>query len=206
MAKWVKTAAIVVIVAGYPFIGTYLIRNGWGKIVLALFAATTLWRGLRAHEPVFRNACIIAAAFLLAGAGIDEAYSVRLIPAFVYLSLAALFGHTLWSPPSLCERLVRLQYPEFKPGIAEYLRQLTWVWFGFFLANTLICALLPVVAAAWVWEWYTGLVVYVLMMVLAIGEYLYRPKRFPGLDIPAPSETIKVMIRQGHKVFGGRAE
>jgi uncharacterized membrane protein len=117
------------------------------------------------------------------------------------LSLAFLFGHTLWHPPSLCERLVRLQYPEFKPGIAEYLRQVTWAWAIFFAANTVICALLPVFADDWAWTFYTGVVVYVLMAFLVVGEYFYRLRRFPDLEIPPLMETLRVMMRQGHRVF-----
>ena len=150
MKSQIKTVAIVVAAAAYPFLGPYLIRNGWGGLVLVLFAALTLWRGLKAAHADFRLGCILGAALLLVGAYFSEAYTVRLIPAFVYLSLAFLFGHTLWHPPSLCERLVRLQYPEFKPGMAEYLRQVTWVWAGFFAANVIICTLLPLLAQPWV--------------------------------------------------------
>jgi uncharacterized membrane protein len=201
VTKRIKTVAIVVVAAAYPFLGTYFIRNGWGDFVLVLFAALTLWRGLRARRADIRFVCILGAALLLAGAYFGEASTVRLIPAFVYLSLAFLFGHTLWHPPSLCERLVRLQYPEFKPGIAEYLRQVTWVWAGFFAVNTVICALLPVFADDWVWTLYTGVVVYVLMAFLAVGEYFYRLRLFPDLEIPPLMETLRVMMRQGHRVF-----
>lgn len=201
MKSQIKTVAIVVAAAAYPFLGPYLIRNGWGGLVLVLFAALTLWRGLKAAHANFRLGCILGAALLLVGAYFSEAYTVRLIPAFVYLSLAFLFGHTLWHPPSLCERLVRLQYPEFKPGIAEYLRQVTWVWAGFFAANVIICTLLPLLAQPWVWTLYTGVVVYGLMAFLAIGEYFYRPRRFPDLAIPPLMETMKIMLRQGHGVF-----
>jgi uncharacterized membrane protein len=178
-----------------------LIRNGWGGFVLVLFAALTLWRGMRARRADIRFGCILVAALLLAGAYFGEAYTVRLIPAFVHLSLAFLFGHTLWHPHSLCERLVRLQYPEFKPGIAEYLRQVTWAWAIFFAANTVICALLPVFADDWAWTFYTGVVVYVLMAFLVVGEYFYRLRRFPDLEIPPLMETLRVMMRQGHRVF-----
>lgn len=201
MAKRLKTLVIVVFAAAYPFLGAYLIRNGWGGPLLTLLAALTLWRGLCAKQTVFRIAYLLGAALLLAGAYFAGAYAIRLIPAFVYLSLAALFGFTLWHPPSLCERLVRLQFAEFKQGIAEYLRQLTWVWTGFFAANVIICALLPIIAEDWVWTVYTGILVYVLMAVLVFAEYIYRPIRFPGLGIPPAMETMKIIMRQGHLVF-----
>ncbi len=203
MTNGVKTFAIIAVAAAYPFIGSYLICNGWGRLALVFFAALTLWRGLSVKEAQasFRSACLLGVALLLAGAYFGEAYTVRLIPAFVYCSLALLFGHTLWHPPSLCERLVRLQYPKFKPGIARYLRQVTWLWACFFAANTVISALMPLFAPSWVWTFYTGVVVYVLMALLVLGEYAYRPRRFPELAMPPLLETVKVMMRQWHRVF-----
>lgn len=171
--------------------------------MLLLFAALNLWRALQASHPAFRRVHGLLALALLAGAYFAEAFAVRLVPAFVHLSLAALFAHTLLHPPSLCERLVRLQFPEFKPGIAEYLRQLTGIWTAFFALNVVVCSLLPVFADERIWELYTGVVVYLLMALLAIGEFLYRPRRFPGLGIPPLLETLKVMVRQGHQVFKG---
>ncbi len=201
MTSRVKTFVIVLVAIAYPFLGSYLIRNGWGGWVLLIFAALTLSRGLRTTQAGFRSACILGATLLSVGAYFSAAYAVRLIPAFVYLSLAILFGYTLWHPPSLCERLVRLQFPEFKPGITEYLCQVTWVWAGFFAANVLICALLPMFAQDWVWTLYTGVLVYVLMALLVLGEYIYRPRRFPELEMPPALETMKIMMQQGHRIF-----
>ncbi|MBS1212516.1 MAG: hypothetical protein H6R26_1133 [Proteobacteria bacterium] len=201
MAKRIRTIVIVLLVVGYPFLSAYLVRNGWAMAVLLLFAGLSAWRGIKATRTAFRHGYALLVVLLLTGAFLAEDYTVQLIPAFVYLSLAALFGHTLASPPSLCERLVRLQFPEFKPGIAEYLRQLTWVWTGFFVANAVICALLPAIAGEQAWMFYTGVVVYVLMAILATGEYFYRPVRFPDLDIPSPLATFKAIMGQAPQVF-----
>jgi uncharacterized membrane protein len=196
-----RAGGIVCLVIAYPFLSAYLVRNGWSATVLVFFAAITLWRALQADNPSVRLAYGLLVAFLLAGAVFAKAYAVRLIPVFVYLGLTTLFGYTLRHPPALIERMVRLQFPEFKPGISEYLRQLTWVWTAFFAANAVICAILAVVADERVWMFYTGVVVYVLMAALAIGEYFYRPRRFPGLEVPPILDSIKVMARHGHTVF-----
>ena len=169
--------------------------------VLLIFAGLSAWRGVKAKEPAFRLGYSLLVVLLLVGAYWAEDYTARLIPSVVYVSLAALFGYTLQAPPSLCERLVRLQFPEFKPGIAEYLRQLTWVWTAFFVANAVICALLPVIAGERAWVLYTGVVVYVLMALLVTGEYLYRPRRFPDLEIPSPLATFKAIMAQAPRIF-----
>lgn len=168
-----------------------------------MFAALTFWRGLQFKKPLWRLSAFLLVSVLLTGAYFANAYFIWLIPSFVYLWLAALFGHTLSSPPSLCERLVRLQFPDFKPGIAEYLREVTWVWTAFFAVNVLICGLLPVVAGQKAWALYTGLIVYLLMGLLGVAEWFYRQKRFPDLEIPPAMETFKIMALQGHKVFKG---
>lgn len=201
MAHRFKITVIVAAVAAYPFLDNALIHQGWGWLALLLFAALNVWRAVRAGKPAWRLAHGVLAAVLVLGAVVADALATRLIPAFVYLSLAVLFGHTLRYPPSLIERMVRLQFPEFKPGIAEYLRQLTWVWTGFFAVNVAICIGLALFAGERVWTIYTGLVVYLSMAVLAVGEYLYRPRKFPDLDIPPPMDSLKVMLRDGHKVF-----
>ncbi len=172
-----------------------------GATVLALFAALTLWRALRADKPPARLGYGLLAAFLLTGTVFAKAYAVRLIPVFVYVGLTSLFGYTLRHSPPLIERMVRLQFPEFKPGISEYLRQLTWVWTAFFAVNVVICTILAVGADERVWMFYTGVVVYLLMAALAIGEHFYRLRHFPGLEVPPLLDSIKVMARHGHKVF-----
>lgn len=201
MPPRVKIPLIVLAVLAYPFLGAYLVRQGWAPWALALFAALTAFRAARADAWLTRLGHGLAAVLCLLGALFAEDIATRLIPALAYLSVALLFGHTLRHPPSLLERMVRLQFPEFKPGIAEYLRQLTWLWTGFFVASAAICAILAALPDSRAWTAFTGLAVYVLMGVLGIGEYFYRPRRFPGLDMPSPVESFKVLARDGHKVF-----
>jgi uncharacterized membrane protein len=196
-----KAIAVAVLLLSYPFLSAYLAQRGFASLELLVFAALTAWRGVNSKTLALRTASLLLAALLLTGAYFANTYFIWLIPSFAYLWLTALFGHTLWQPPSLLERMVRLQFPEFVPGIAEYLRELTWVWTLFFAANVVICALLPFLAGQQVWAIYTGVVTYVLMGLLGTGEWFYRHRRFPNLDIPPPMETFKFFAMNGHKVF-----
>lgn len=200
----VKAMAIAFLFLSYPFLSNYLAGLGFASLELIVFAALTLWRAFGADSRAFRIGGAVLALVLLVGAYFANTYFVWLVPSFAYLWLAVLFGHTLWSPPSLIERLVRLQFPEFVPGIAEYLRQLTLIWTLFFAVNVVVCGLLPLLAGQQVWALYTGVVVYLLMGLLGTGEWFYRHRRFPDLEIPPPLETFKVIAANGHKVFGGR--
>ena len=201
MGNTVKATGITALFLTYPFLSAYLSSHGFSGFILSLFATLLIWRGVRIKKTILRISLISFAILLLVGTYFANTYFVWLIPSFVYLWLTLLFGYTLRSPPSLCERLVRLQFPEFKPSIAEYLREVTWVWTLFFALNIPVCALLPLLAGQQVWTLYTGLLVYLLMGLLMIGEWLCRHRRFPDLDIPPMMETIKFFALHGHKVF-----
>lgn len=201
MLKALKAIGITALVIGYPFLSAYLARHGFAGSILLLFAGLTLWRGFKLRAWRWRALAALLALALVASAYFANHYLVWLLPSFVYLWLAGVFGYTLWAPPSLCERLVRLQFPEFEPGIAEYLREVTWVWMLFFALNVPVCALLPFLAGQAAWTLYTGVLVYALMSLLAIGEWFYRRRRFPDLEIPPMMETIQVFAQHGHKAF-----
>jgi len=203
MGQVIKPILIACILIAYPFLSAYLAGLGFASFELMVFAVLTLWRGITATGTVARLGSFILALVLLAGAYFANAYFIWLVPSFAYLWLAVLFGHTLWSPPSFCERLVRLQFPDLVPGIAEYCRELTWVWTLFFAVNIVICALLPAIAGQTAWALYTGVVVYGLMGLLGTGEWFYRHRRFPDLEIPPALETFKCIAMNGHKVFKG---
>lgn len=203
MLKLSKAISIAFLVMAFPFFSAYLVRQGFASLELLVFAALTIWRGLKTELPILRIGSLLLGVLLLLGAFFSGAYFIWLVPSFAYLWLTALFGHTLWMPPSLCERLVRLLYPVFLPGIAEYLRQLTWIWTLFFAVNVVICALLPAIAGQTAWAIYTGGLVYVLMAMLAIGEWFYRHRRFPDMEIPPAKETLKYFVKHGHEAFKG---
>ncbi|MDP1774712.1 MAG: hypothetical protein Q8L15_20790 [Methylobacter sp.] len=203
MGTIIKAVSIAFILIAYPFLSSYLAGLGFANLELLVFAALTLWRGLNSKTMALRFGSFLFAALLLTGAYFTNAYFIWLVPSLAYLWLTVLFGHTLWTPSSLCERLVRLQYPEFIPGIAEYLREVTWAWTLFFAINVPVCALLPALAGQKVWAVYTGVLVYVLMGLLGVGEWFYRHRRFPDLEIPPMLETFTFMARHGHKVFKG---
>ncbi|MCQ8117836.1 hypothetical protein [Methylomonas rosea] len=203
MRHVIKPLLIAGIVVAYPFLSAYLTGLGFASLELIVFAALTLWRGITAAGLVARLASFALAGVLLAGAYFATTYFVWLVPSFAYLWLTFLFGHTLWSPPSFIERLVRLQFPELVPGIADYCRNLTWVWTLFFAVNIVICAVLPLFAGQTAWALYTGILVYLLMGLLGTGEWFYRHRRFPDLEIPPALETFKVIAMNGHKVFKG---
>jgi len=102
---------------------------------------------------------------------------LRMYPSLLNLSGLAVFGYTLFSPPSMIERFARLQHGELSARAISYTRRVTYIWCGFFLANACIAAYTALFATREVWALYNGLVAYGLMGILFAGEWLVR-RRF----------------------------
>lgn len=56
----------------------------------------------------------------------------------------------------------------------DYTRKLTKLWCGFFVFNALCAGMLALFENKLYWTLYTGVISYVLMGVLFIGEFIYR--------------------------------
>lgn len=99
---------------------------------------------------------------------------LRLYPVLVNLAMLSLFAHSLVNPPSVIERIARLQTPDLPAAGVAYTRKLTQLWCGFFIVNGAIATYTAVIASREAWVWYNGGVAYALMGVLLGGEWLYR--------------------------------
>lgn len=159
------------------------------------------WLGVRAvREPrrSWRLLWLALAAALAGGAWWQGTAVVRWVPAVTFLLLAWLFGRTLWRPPPLIERMVRLQFAAIPPYLLAYLRRLTQVWTGFFVAAALVSAILTLLASPKVWAGFHGIGIWLATGLLVGGEYLYRRRRFPELErMPPPQETFREIVRHG---------
>ena len=69
----------------------------------------------------------------------------------VNASLLVLFAASLLHPPSLIERLARLQQPDLPAAAVAYTRRVTQVWCGFFVLNGSIAAYTALYASAAQW-------------------------------------------------------
>ena len=102
--------------------------------------------------------------------------SLRFYPALVNGMMLAIFSWSLLSPPSLIERLARLQHPDLPPEGIIYTRCVTQVWCGFFIVNGVIALATALWSSFEVWSLYNGLIAYLLMGILMGGEYTVRMK------------------------------
>lgn len=95
-------------------------------------------------------------------------------PALTNALLLAYFAYSLKRGPSVAETFARLKHDPLPPQAVAYCRKATAAWCLFFVVNGLIAA-----ATAWhgdrdAWAAYNGGLCYVLMAIMAGGEYWIR--------------------------------
>jgi uncharacterized membrane protein len=131
------------------------------------------------------NFGIIAALACLAALTIltNSELLLRLYPAAVSAGFLLLFGLSLRHPPSMIERFARLREPELPPEGVRYTRRVTQLWCGFFILNGGIALWTALYASRETWELYNGLIAYLFMGALLVGEWLVRRRLQPR---PAP--------------------
>ena len=172
-----------------------------GHLAFALYPAL-IFAGLQFLDPRTVGACVLAAlvvryrrqaARLIAGFSAGQFVALalppllgiaviatnsemllRLYPASISASMLILFGATLIRPPSMVERFARLEHPELSPARVRYTRHVTEIWCVFFVANGTIAAYTAAFASREVWALYNGLIAYLLMGTLFVGERLFR--------------------------------
>jgi uncharacterized membrane protein len=146
----------------------------WGGILLGLFALR-LWihrRQRMGDLAVWVSvAASLAALWMLAG---DSPTALRSYPVMVNATLAVVFAVSLLRPPTMIERLARLQDPALPPEGIPYTRKVTWVWLAFFLVNGAIASYTAYWGTLEQWTLYNGIISYVLMGLLFAGEWCVR--------------------------------
>jgi uncharacterized membrane protein len=104
----------------------------------------------------------------------NELAALRLYPVLVNGLMLLIFGWSLFSPPTVIERIARLQHPDLPPEGIIYTRRVTQVWCGFFIFNGAIALVTALWASLEIWSLYNGLIAYLLMGIVFGGEYLIR--------------------------------
>ncbi len=141
-----------------------------------LLVAMALMRAAFGRERVWLIAAagaLVLAAFSFWG---NQSMPLKLYPVLVSASLLCVFSISLVYPPTVIERLARLQEPELPPSGVAYTRRVTQVWCGFFVFNGSVSLLTALWASDAGWALYNGMISYLLMGVLFIGEWLFRKR------------------------------
>jgi uncharacterized membrane protein len=100
--------------------------------------------------------------------------SLLFYPAFINVSLLVIFSYSLFFPPTIIERLARLQHPNLPEQGVLYTVKVTKVWCLFFLLNGVIALSTALWSSFYWWSLYNGFIAYILIGLLAGIEYLIR--------------------------------
>ncbi|MBI2397031.1 MAG: hypothetical protein HYV17_04485 [Xanthomonadales bacterium] len=169
-----RVVLVSVLMLAYPGLVYFGLARFEPRVIALLLAAVALLRALATRERVWMVAAAGGIALSLIAAAANDATALKLYPVLVNASLLVLFAASLLHPPSLIERLARLQQPDLPPAAVAYTRRVTQVWCGFFVLNGSIALYTALYASAALWALYNGLVAYLLMGVLFAGEWLVR--------------------------------
>jgi uncharacterized membrane protein len=166
---WLATLLYPVII----YLGLGRFEPRWMALFLLVMV---LARAIISRDAVWLGAA--GGALLLAIVSIlgNQSLPLKLYPVLVSGVMLAVFGLSLRHPPTAIERIARMREPELPPEAVAYTRKVTEVWCFFFIINGSISLATAMWASDRVWAIYNGLISYLLMGILFVGEWLLRQR------------------------------
>ncbi len=107
---------------------------------------------------------------------LNNPLGLKLYPVLVSASFLVLFLWSLKHPPTMIERIARLQDPDLPARGITYTRQVTKVWSCFFALNGSVALMVTLLGSDAQWALYNGLISYLFMGLLFAGEWLVRQR------------------------------
>lgn len=199
MKKVFLSTVVTLLILGYPVLVYLAITNGVSWVFPLVVGVVFVRRALAGGEQAVKSGLIALA--LLTGAIFFQNISAKMIPVLIHASMFLVFYGSLRTDSSLIERFARLDFPELPPGIAEYCRNVTWVWSGFFALNIVFCTALAIWADDALWALYNGGIIYLLLGMMMTSEYVWRRLRYPWLEVPPFKQSMMNIINNGHTVW-----
>ena len=175
------TALAVTLTALYPillWLGQGMVEPRWLALLLLAAALARLLslKGARHGRALRQGRWLAVLAMLLVAAAVlaNAVLPLKLYPVLVNAGLLSMFAYSLTFPPTIVERLARLQQPDLPPAAVAYTRTVTWVWCGFFVVNGTLALATTLWASDALWTLYNGVIAYLLIGLLMGGELLVR--------------------------------
>jgi uncharacterized membrane protein len=174
MRQLIKAVLIVLSIA-YPFIVYWGLQHYQAAKLLPLLLILLALRWLTGQRSAERRILIaILVSVLVIAVSWGYQLGLKFYPVMVNLGFLILFAGSLISPPSFVERLARMREPDLSPEGVAYTLKVTWMWSGFFLINGIIAAFTALWASTELWTLYNGFIAYLLIGILAGGEWIVR--------------------------------
>jgi uncharacterized membrane protein len=153
------------------YLGVALLALLWLQRWIGAGSAAAMLRQLTALD------WSVAAALSCACAAIALTGSELLLglyPTLVNAGLLAAFGATLNGGPTMIEKFARLYDPELSARQVRHTRRMTQVWCAFFVANGAFSAYLALCGSRAAWALYNGVLAYLIIGALIVGEIAWR--------------------------------
>jgi uncharacterized membrane protein len=160
----------------YPLVIYFALGRFEPRWLALLLFALALLRAIAAREAVWLVAAGGAGLLALTATVFNQALPLKLYPALVNAVMLAVFAISLRFPPTVIERIARMQHPQLPANGVIYTRRVTQVWCGFFIINGTLALATALWASDRVWALYNGLIAYGLMGLLFGGEWLIRQR------------------------------
>jgi uncharacterized membrane protein/acyl-coenzyme A synthetase/AMP-(fatty) acid ligase len=137
---------------------------------------------------------------------INSAVILKLYPVLMNILFLAVFGGTLFSPPSMIFRFASMQDKTIKGSlnekrVAAYCRKVTVVWCVFFIFNGSMAAWTIFSGSDALWSVYNGGISYILIGLLFAGEFMVRKMVQKKMPQSIPLSTFKNNSRPSSTVL-----
>lgn len=104
----------------------------------------------------------------------NHPYFLKLFPTLITLAVLILFTRSLVKPPTIPARFAEKIEGPLSTEQVRYTDRITYLWILFFLFNICVSAYTAFFSSIETWTLYNGLISYLIMGAMFIGEYLYR--------------------------------
>lgn len=169
--------AVIILSVCYPFGVYWGLQHYEAKLILPLLLVFLGIRWIAIGNRSERYVVIVTLLLVVFIAVFyGEQLGLKFYPVMMNLGFLFLFVGSLFSSASFVERLARLSEPDLPPKAVIYTRKVTWVWSVFFLVNGSVAAATALWATNEIWLLYNGLIAYLMMGLLAGGEWLVRQR------------------------------
>ena len=156
---------------GAPGLGNAL------SVLLIVAALTVLTRSFGSRVTLALSVGVLA---LVAGAAVLGLPPVFWPPVAMNLAMAAVFGVSLRRGEPLVTRFARLERTPLTPRIEAYCRRLTAVWMAYLTLLGIAGIAIAIYGDERIGAWWCGIVNYVLIAALFVGERVVRPFAAPA--------------------------
>ncbi|WP_386693544.1 hypothetical protein [Lonepinella sp. MS14435] len=160
----------------YPLLWLWQHKHGQINILFffpALFALLWGARAIYERQPMRYFSLLMMLLFvgITAFRRLDTLYWY---PVLINVFLLIIFASSLWQKQTVVERLARLKTPDLPTKAISYTRKVTILWCAVFSLNIGLCTAFITYQRFDLWAIYSGVISYILMAVVMIGEWLVR--------------------------------